>query len=163
VRLACEGDARPSFSAAPPAMHADRMVAEGKLCAVLAAAPEFRGRGGAEGDAGEYDGGDEEREESAAARELLRLTCNGLERMGDGAEEDDVKDDAAKLEVLLRTAAAGAGAAAGQMWRWICGLQRNGRGNTTLGGLDSASSSATMRSNSKRDRCVTQRRVRCAR
>jgi hypothetical protein len=141
-------------------MHAGNMVAEGKLSAVLVAEPELRARGGAEGDAGEDDDGDEERRESAGARELLRPTCNGLERMGNVAEEDDVKANAAKVAVLLWTAAAGAGAAAGQMWRWICGLQMYGRGNTTLGALDSASSSATMRSNSKRDLCVTQRRVR---
>ena len=144
-------------------MRADNMVAEGKSSGILAAAPELRARRGAEGDAGDDDEGDEVRKESAAARELLWPICNGLERIDDVAKEDVVKDNAAKPAELLWTAAAGAGAAAGQMWRWTCGLQRNGRGNTTLGGLDSASSSATMRSNSKRDRCVTQRRVRCAR
>jgi len=68
------------------------------LCGVFSSGAGVSRERRRRGDAGEYDGGDEEREDSAAARELLRLTCNGLERMGDGAEEDDVKDDAAKLE-----------------------------------------------------------------
>ncbi len=113
---------------------------------------------GADGECGAAAMGEDARAERVAARYSLWSSDKRVVFADDGEGEDGVAahDNTGATPLLV----AEASTAPATLRPSICGLHMNGRGNTTRGRVASGSSSARIRSNSKRARCVTHRRVR---